>query len=145
MRSRACSSSSRETVDSARPQRSGSNSTATRREVSLRQQLFTTIAQSYEQARIDEVRDTPVFTVIEQPVVPVGPDPRYFSLKVVLGAVLGLFLGMLAAVIRDYLTRGSDDPGDARGEFAILLRQAGGDLRHPLRAVGRAFARPVAR
>src|SRR2546428_650042 len=33
------------------------------REVALRQQLLTSLSQAYEQARIDEVRDTPVITV----------------------------------------------------------------------------------
>lgn len=37
------------------------------RRVDLRQQVYTTLAQSYEQARISEVRNTPVITVITPP------------------------------------------------------------------------------
>ena len=36
-------------------------------QVLLRQQVFETMAQSYEKARVDEVRNTPVITVVEAP------------------------------------------------------------------------------
>ena len=110
------------------------------REVALRQQLYGAIAQSYEQARIEEVRDTPVLTVIERTDVPVHPDPQYLPIKLAVGGVLGLFLGLLFAVARDYLARGGEDPADARGEFSALRREMAADLRHPLRAAGRALA-----
>src|SRR5207302_10527342 len=35
--------------------------------VDLRQQVYVTLAQSYEQARIDEVRNTPQLSIIDQP------------------------------------------------------------------------------
>ncbi|MEA3246549.1 MAG: hypothetical protein U9Q74_10380, partial [Gemmatimonadota bacterium] len=37
------------------------------REVDLQQSLFLSLAQALEQAKIDEVRDTPVVTVVERP------------------------------------------------------------------------------
>ena len=37
------------------------------RQVSVRQELVTAMAQAYEQARVDEVRNAPVITVIDQP------------------------------------------------------------------------------
>ena len=40
---------------------------ALQEQVQLRQQVFETVSQSYEKARIDEVRDTPVITVVEAP------------------------------------------------------------------------------
>jgi uncharacterized protein involved in exopolysaccharide biosynthesis len=46
------------------------------REVRMRQQLYTTLIQSYESARIDEVRNTPVITVMEAPDLPARPDAR---------------------------------------------------------------------
>ena len=45
------------------------------REVSMRQEVFTTLAQALEQAKIEEVRDTPVITVVQRPELPVRPDP----------------------------------------------------------------------
>jgi uncharacterized protein involved in exopolysaccharide biosynthesis len=46
------------------------------REVDLRQQMYATLSQSLEEARIDEVRDTPLLSTIETPEIPVLPDSR---------------------------------------------------------------------
>jgi tyrosine-protein kinase Etk/Wzc len=68
------------------------------RELVLRQQLFSTLSVSLQQARINEVRDTPVITVVEQPYVPPTPDRRSLPLIVILGAAAGSFLGLLWAL-----------------------------------------------
>jgi uncharacterized protein involved in exopolysaccharide biosynthesis len=68
------------------------------RAVTMRQQVYTSLAQSYEQSKIDEVRDLPVITVISEPEVPVLPDPRGLLKKglmaLVVGGAAGLALGM---------------------------------------------------
>jgi uncharacterized protein involved in exopolysaccharide biosynthesis len=67
------------------------------RRVELRQQVYTTLAQAYEQARIAEVRNTPVITVFD---APEGSAKRVRTplAMSLLGAVLGFFavLGWLA-------------------------------------------------
>lgn len=45
------------------------------RNVSFQQQVYTTLAQAYEQARIEEVRDTPSITIVERP-LPARRLPR---------------------------------------------------------------------
>ena len=70
------------------------------REVLMRQQVYTSLAQSYEAARIDEVRNTPVITVMEPPDLPARPDPRLALIKGVLAGLLGLGLGALLAAVR---------------------------------------------
>src|SRR5205807_248265 len=44
--------------------------TRLRRRVDVRQEVFLTLTREYEQARIDEVRDTPVLAVVDPPVAP---------------------------------------------------------------------------
>jgi uncharacterized protein involved in exopolysaccharide biosynthesis len=51
------------------------------RDVQLKQQVFQTLSQALEQARIDEVRDTPVLTIIEPPSPPPLRDGRRLVLK----------------------------------------------------------------
>jgi len=54
-----------------------------RRQVDLRQELYRTLQREYETARIQEVNDTPVITVIDQAVVPQrksGPTRRLWAL-----------------------------------------------------------------
>lgn len=73
------------------------------REVVLRQELYATIAQAFEEARMDEVRDTPLITIIEQPELPAAPDPRGLFKKLIIALFAGLALGSFLAVGRAFL------------------------------------------
>ncbi len=46
------------------------------RRVDLRQQVYVTLSQSYEQARLDEVRNTPSFSIVDGPEGPVREARR---------------------------------------------------------------------
>jgi uncharacterized protein involved in exopolysaccharide biosynthesis len=110
------------------------------REVSTRQQLFTSLAETYEQARIEEVRDTPVISIVEPPNIPARPDPRGLVRSAALGLLVALALGVMLAFLREYAAR-SGERAEEFQEFDALRRAAADDLRHPLRAVARAIAR----
>lgn len=69
------------------------------RNVTTRQQVYITLLQAFEQARIDEVRDTPVITVVEPPYVPALPDRRGLLRRALLGCVLGTILAVGVAVL----------------------------------------------
>jgi uncharacterized protein involved in exopolysaccharide biosynthesis len=77
------------------------------REVDLRQQVVTSLVQSFEQARIDEVRNTPVTTIVEPPDLPPQPDSRRLALKTLLGLTAGLLAGTFLAAVRDFSRRAS--------------------------------------
>ena len=91
--------------------------------VDLRRQVYTTLAQSYEQARITEVRDTPVITVIDSP-----ERSAVRHRHIVRNGILGLFLGFILAVglafgveyVQQERLRNPED----YSEFARLLRTA---------------------
>lgn len=72
-----------------------------RREVSLRQQVYTTLTQAYEQARLDEVRNTPVITLVERPEAPVRPDSRRLVSWLAVSLLLGLLAALAAALLAD--------------------------------------------
>lgn len=65
------------------------------RRVDLRQQVYTSLAQAYETARIEEVRSTPVITLIERPDLTVHRRPR----RAVIWAGLGFFGTAVVAVL----------------------------------------------
>ena len=109
------------------------------REVSMRQQLFTSLAEAFEQARIEEVRDTPVITVIEAANLPARPDARGLLRNGTLGCLVGLALGLLVAFVLEYFAKTGGRDAAEFEEFASLRRAAADDLRHPLRAMARAF------
>jgi uncharacterized protein involved in exopolysaccharide biosynthesis len=76
------------------------------REIAMRQQVYTTLAQAFEQARIDEVRDTPVLSVIDAPEAPAIPDGRGVVSSAVLGAALGILLGILLVLAKEQVPGG---------------------------------------
>jgi len=70
------------------------------RSVQLKQQVYGNMAQAFEQARIDEVRDTPVITVIEAPHRPARPQSRQLAVKGILGTVIGMVLAVVWSLLR---------------------------------------------
>jgi uncharacterized protein involved in exopolysaccharide biosynthesis len=64
-----------------------------RRRVDLRQEIYVVLNRELEQARLDEVRDTPILNVIDPPVPPASHDKPQRRVL----AVLAAFLGALAA------------------------------------------------
>lgn len=109
------------------------------REIDLQQEVFTSLAQSYEQARIEEVRDTPLITVVENPTEPVRPDSRRLVLKCLLGLLFGGAVGLLLAVGRGYAVNSSASDGAAASEFSRLRREAASEIARPWRAFARTF------
>jgi uncharacterized protein involved in exopolysaccharide biosynthesis len=109
------------------------------RNVSSRQSLYNSLATSYEQAKIEEVRDLPVITILEPPEMPILPDPHGGKRKVILGVLVGLVVGMVLAFVLDRLAANRNLRSDELEEFAALKRDALGDLTHPWRVIGRAI------
>lgn len=86
------------------------------RAISLRQQVYTGLVQALDEARIAEVRDTPVITVLQAPFLPPGPDDRSLLLAIALGMVLGGMGGVVLAFVVEAVRRPA--PGDpAREDF----------------------------
>jgi len=103
------------------------------REVAMRQQVFTTLNQAYEQARIDEVRDTPVITIVESPEVPVLPDRRRLLLKGILALMVGIMLGIFGAFGREFMIRGHKQEANNFAEFEKLKQETWQDIKNPWR------------
>lgn len=93
------------------------------RDVALRQSVYTSLMQSFEQARIREVRDTPVITVLETPRIAATGKPRGTAIKTIFGGVLGGALGLLIALVGDGLA-GRQATSDESREFYRLLHEA---------------------
>lgn len=101
--------------------------------VSQRQQVYTTLSQSFEEARIREVRDTPVITLVESPTVPARSEPRGRTKVLLLGIMLGGFIGGVLVLASSTLERRRAD-GDADvNDFANALGDATSGIVTPLR------------
>ena len=110
-------------------------------DVNVLRQLVTQLTQAVEQAKIDEVRDTPVITIVERPESPVRPDPRGLVLRTIVGLFFGGGLGVAVVLLTEGLRRTGVRRSEEYAEFASLKRDAVGDLTHPWRPLTRAFGR----
>jgi len=98
------------------------------RRVGMRQEVVTVMAQAYEQARIEEVRTTPVVTVMDEPEVPAFPEPRGRVLTLLQVAMLGTMAGFGLAFVVEYGERAESEKNEEYGEFRTLLRDAWPDF-----------------
>jgi len=99
------------------------------RRVTLQQQVYTTLAQALEQAKMDQVRNTPVITVVEPPDLPARPDRRHLLIKAVLGLVLGFVVAVLWAFGSEWTVRAWKEEPAEYGEVSELWEDTKGDLR----------------
>ena len=111
------------------------------RAVATHRTLYTELAQNFERARMEEVRDTPVITVLEEPEVPALADPRGLLRNGVLALIAGGVFGVVLAFSSEYMRRLRDrDTGDY-AQFLHLRRESLRDLTHPWRPVARLVRR----
>lgn len=98
------------------------------RDVSQKQTMVMTLTQAYEEARLREVRDTPVITVFEEPWVPTTAEPRGRIKRVALGMLFGTMIGALLSFVGMYgqrLRRENDPDAD---DFIHALGEMKKDL-----------------
>ncbi|TFH65128.1 MAG: hypothetical protein E4G90_06765 [Gemmatimonadales bacterium] len=91
------------------------------RRLDVRQQVYLSLSQAFEQARIEEVRNTPVFTVIESPE---GSAEIETSLpaRAVFGFVAGLLAALFAIGVREAVLRYRSERPDEFRYLVGLLR-----------------------
>jgi uncharacterized protein involved in exopolysaccharide biosynthesis len=107
------------------------------RDVIMRQEVYNSVAKAYEAARVEEIRDLPVLTVLERPRLPVSPSGMANRKKLVLGLALGLLVGLLVAVLREYVRTARTLAGPEYSEFAQVRRDVATQLSRPLSRVRR--------
>jgi capsular exopolysaccharide synthesis family protein len=72
------------------------------RETLVQNTLFTLMAQQFEQAKIEEARDETAFQLLDEAIVPEKKAKPPRALMVVLSMIVGSFLGLLVALIREF-------------------------------------------
>ncbi len=85
--------------------------------VDLRQQVYTSLAVAAEEARINEVRNTPLITVIDPPegfVRRTGSYVRIGAVALIFGLLLGVFLGLVREYVRWQAASNPSDVAELR-------------------------------
>jgi uncharacterized protein involved in exopolysaccharide biosynthesis len=96
------------------------------RRIDVSQQVYLTLAQAYEQARIDEVRDTPVITVVDAPentVEQSGGLLLFVLLGGFVGGLVGLGLIFLSEIWSHQMTEHPDDASAIRTAWRLVPRR----------------------
>ena len=91
------------------------------------EQVYISLTTAIAQAQIDVNNDLPVVSVLDQATVPTAPSGVGLKLILMVSALLGLMLGLLAAFVAEHLARARQDP--AAGSFFVAWEQFKGDLR----------------
>lgn len=91
------------------------------RAIALRQQLYTTLAQSLEQARIAEVRDTPVITIVDAPEGS-ALRARHALRNGIMGLLVGLVLGIVLGFGRENFWMEREQHPEEHEEFTRLRK-----------------------
>ena len=99
------------------------------RQVTIKQEVFTTLRRSYEEARIQEVNDTPVITVIDQAVPPQERSSPKRKLNVILAFFLGGVLGVFGAFGREFVERARERDREEFEQFSSHWAAIKAELR----------------
>jgi uncharacterized protein involved in exopolysaccharide biosynthesis len=84
-----------------------------RRQVNISQEVYLTLKRESETARIEEVNDTPVFTVIDDAVPPQERTRPHRTILVALATLLAIVVGVLVAIAVEALERMRREPSYA--------------------------------
>ena len=106
------------------------------RSVARHQELYNALSQSYQQARIDAVRNTPVLMPIEEHVGSARLESRRTLLKASLGFVLGMLLALVYSVLTIVVRRGLSVGDPAYLELQRRTQELRRELAAPLASDG---------
>jgi uncharacterized protein involved in exopolysaccharide biosynthesis len=108
-----------------------------RRQVEIRQEVYLTLRREYETARIEEVNDTPVITVIDRATPPQEKSKPKRRLLVVVAFMLGGIVGVFWAAGGEYFDRARRSNDKDYQQFSTLLKEVGQQASRTLRVLRR--------
>jgi uncharacterized protein involved in exopolysaccharide biosynthesis len=94
------------------------------RRVQLKQEVLGTLSRSYEEARINEVRDTPVLTVIDRADVPARKSFPNRTLSVLVALLVGAVMGMGIAYLLEARRRVRPETRPDYRDFVVAVGEA---------------------
>lgn len=99
------------------------------RDADIAQQEFSGLQASYQQARIEEVRNLSAIRIVEYPDVPIQPQRREAARKTLIGLVTGIFAGIVIAFLRQRLEEKRRGRDTTLEQFADARRATSADAR----------------
>jgi uncharacterized protein involved in exopolysaccharide biosynthesis len=72
-----------------------------RRQINIAQEVYLSLRRQHDEARIEEVNDTPVFTIIDKAEIPLKPAYPVVLVLLLAGLFVGVFVGVPLALLRN--------------------------------------------
>ncbi|HEY3294228.1 MAG TPA: GNVR domain-containing protein [bacterium] len=94
------------------------------RDIEIQQLLVAFLIQQFEQARIEEQRNTPTFMRVDPPVVGTRKVWPQRAMMVAIGAFAAFFFGILYALANEFFRRAGTDPSHPQHESLLSVKQA---------------------
>ena len=91
------------------------------REVTVLMGVFTTLKQQLETTKIEEVKDSDYVVVLDPPETPLQRSKPKKKLLVFWAGIIGIGLGVLIALLRDFFTNTDNEKKDKLGEARSLF------------------------
>ena len=107
------------------------------RQVDIRQDLYLSLSRQYQAARIEEVNDTPVITIVDHPIPPTKKARPKRAVLIVLGFFLGAIVAVIYATGAEYFDRAKREKQGDYQEFRSLLERTASEVRHLFRRTRR--------
>ncbi len=99
------------------------------RQVTMKQEVFSTLNRQYEEARIEEVNDTPLITVVDVAVPPQEKSSPKRRFAVIFTFVIGAVLAVVLVFGVEFLEAAEESESEDMQEFNRRLSEVSGELR----------------
>jgi uncharacterized protein involved in exopolysaccharide biosynthesis len=104
------------------------------RQVAIRQEVLTALRREYEQARIQEVNDTPVITVIDAAIPPNEKSSPHRTIIVMVVFVLAGLIAIALTFLLEFVKRAQAQGGEDFKQFTLSWVAFKSELRRPFRS-----------
>lgn len=107
------------------------------REVKLQEKLMEFLLPQYEQARIEEMKDTPTIQILDDAVPPILRSSPKRGLTVVAMGLVALMFGIAYAYFREYLNRIQEADPNRYGKIENMMFEIRNDFSKLVKVKGR--------
>ena len=80
-----------------------------KREVEIQKSIYLTLKQQLELAKIEEIQETSIVQILDEPQIPLSPANKNVKMGVGISLIFGLSLGLLMSFLRSFFTNNNID------------------------------------
>ena len=97
-------------------------------DLEIHRSIFLTLKQQYELAKIEEIQESSILQVLDQPQLPLLTANRNLKIGIILSSFFGIALGIVMAFIRSYIDNNDIDERRKIRRIRTFLKKKSKDL-----------------